>query len=95
MRAMLQCRAKPGDRTEAGRWMVFQGGMATPAAATDDERVGLRGQRVGDMRDERATFVQRQCLVRAEAAGAAAREDGAQDAGAAQAVSSNSSRPIR
>jgi hypothetical protein len=64
-------------------------------AAADHDTGALAAERIGDMGDERLVLPQRQRLVGAEAAGRAAGEDGAKWFRARQAVSSNSSRPIR
>ncbi len=93
---VLQCSAKPADRAETGGGMIRQARQAVPASPAQHETRRLRGERVGHMGQQRLAPVQGQRLVAAEAACLAAGQDGAQDARrAGQAVSSNSSRPIR
>jgi hypothetical protein len=93
-RRMGKRRRKAAHRAEP--WCrIHKGRKAAPMPATDDDIGALGAQRLCHMRDERPPLPERLRLVCTEAAAAAAGEDGAQRPLAGQAVSSNSSRPMR
>lgn len=92
---MLQCGAKTADGAQAGNGLVREHRQPVPAPSAQDKVVCLRRQSLRDMGDERLSLIPRKGLVAAEAARFATREDRSKDSPGGQAVSSNSSRPIR
>jgi len=89
---MEECGGKSAERPEAGCRSVGQRRQIAPGAAGHGQLRDLRPEGLGHMRDQRAPVRLEQGLVRAKAGRPAARQNDAEDP---QAVSSNSSRPMR
>ncbi len=84
--------ADAAKRAKAGPWPVVDSREARPAAAHHDDRLDLGCERIGHVGEKRLALVAGERLVRAKAPRLAAGEDRTKKP---QAVSSNSSRPIR
>jgi hypothetical protein len=89
---MVEGGTQATHRPEARPRPIGKRREAAPLTPHNGEGIALGGKRIGHMADQFAPLVHVQRLVGAEAAGAAAGEDRAEDG---QAVSSNSSRPTR
>ena len=76
---MMQRRAQPAERTEAGRRPVGQTGQAGPVPPDNRQRINLRPQPGDDMVDQRLIAKLCRPLVAAEAARLAAGEDRGED----------------